>query len=542
MNTASDHTLLRRYFERQEEEAFTAFVSRHVDLVYSAAMRQVRSAPLAEEITQSVFGDLLQAGRELPSDTVYSAWLYRVTRCRAIDAIRAEARRRAREQTAAAIQSMNTEHSQWEAISPVIDEAMASLQDKDRMAVILRYFENKSLREVGEALGASEDAAQKRVQRAVGRLSSWIRRRGIQVGAGSLMTLLSTHAVQAAPVGMVVSIGSAATATAATALQIWTTQTTEAILMTTLKKTALVTLVTIGVGTGIYEAHQASRWKSKFHAQESSHTAAMKAVESDLDKTKQQLENSRKEIDRLKGDVQDIHRLRAEATRYRQTAENLQRQIQDRPATDAAATALLNRVAILRSQFDALPDAWIPEMELLTDSNWLQAARLNIDSEPSLRLAMSEIRSLGEWEVANAFSKALRAYSKDTGQDFPEHLSALTPYLETPLDEAIMERWRIAPAEEVGNVLMGGKSIITQTGPAVDDVFDKQIVVGPHGTGSTHFTQQADAKAIVELVTAYQASHPGIHPEDPSELMPYVTNETQRTALEKHIMRLTTPH
>ena len=163
----TDMELLARYARHRAEDAFTQLVQRHLGLVYSAALRQVRSPQLAEEVSQSVFLDLARSADRVKPDTILTAWLYQVTRCSAIDVVRREASRQFREQIATEMNIMNAADSDWTHIAPLIDEAMQALDDTDRAAVLLRYFENKSLREVGAALGTSDDAAQKRVSRAV---------------------------------------------------------------------------------------------------------------------------------------------------------------------------------------------------------------------------------------------------------------------------------------------------------------------------------------------------------------------------------------
>ncbi len=166
----SDSDLLRQFARDHAQDAFTELVKRHVNLVYSAALRQVRSPQLAEEIAQSVFADLAHAALKLKPDTILTAWLYAVTRRTAIDVIRKESRRRLREQIAAEMNAMNATEANWTHIEPLLDEAVSALDETDRAAVLLRYFENKSLREVGQQLGMSDDAAQKRVSRAVEKL------------------------------------------------------------------------------------------------------------------------------------------------------------------------------------------------------------------------------------------------------------------------------------------------------------------------------------------------------------------------------------
>ena len=206
----SDLDLLGQYVRNHSQDAFATLVQRHLDLVYSAALRQVRSPQLAEDIAQSVFTDLARDAGKLKSDTILTAWLYAVTRRTAIDAIRKESRRQLREQIAVEMNNMNATVNDWAQIEPLLDDAMAALEETDRSAVLLRFFENKSLREVGEALGASEDAAQKRVSRAVERLREFFSKRNVTIGASGLAVLVSANAVQAAPVGLAATISAAA--------------------------------------------------------------------------------------------------------------------------------------------------------------------------------------------------------------------------------------------------------------------------------------------------------------------------------------------
>jgi RNA polymerase sigma factor (sigma-70 family) len=206
----SDLDLLRQFARENSQDAFTEIVRRHVNLVYSAAFRQVRSPQLAEEVAQSVFADLARAAKKLNSKTILTAWLYSVARRTAIDVIRKESRRQLRDQIAMEMTNMNATANDWTQIEPLLDDAMAALEETDRSAILLRYFENKSLREVGEALGTSDDAAQKRVSRAVEQLREFFSKRNVTIGAGGLAVLISANAVQSAPVGLAATISATA--------------------------------------------------------------------------------------------------------------------------------------------------------------------------------------------------------------------------------------------------------------------------------------------------------------------------------------------
>jgi RNA polymerase sigma factor (sigma-70 family) len=212
----SDLDLLRQFARENSQDAFSEIVRRHLNLVYSAALRQVRSPQLAEEIAQSVFADLARDARKLKSDTILTAWLYSVTRRTAIDVIRKESRRQLREQIALEMNDMNATANDWTQIEPLLDDAMAALDETDRSAILLRYFENKTLRDVGESLKISDDAAQKRVSRAVERLREFFSKRNVTIGTSGLGVLISANAVHAAPVGLALTIANASLAAGTT--------------------------------------------------------------------------------------------------------------------------------------------------------------------------------------------------------------------------------------------------------------------------------------------------------------------------------------
>jgi RNA polymerase sigma factor (sigma-70 family) len=214
-------------------------------------------------VAQAVFVDLSRNARQLRPDTIVTAWLYAVTRRTAIDVVRRESRRQLREQIAIEMNAMNATTGDWTQIEPLLDEAVSALDDTDRAAVLLRYFENKSLREVGAALGTSDDAAQKRVSRAIERLRDFFSKRGVTVGAGGLVVVISANAVQAAPAGLAVTISTATTLAGTTFATTATATTIKTVAMTALQKTLVAATVAVLAGTGIYEARQASQLRAE---------------------------------------------------------------------------------------------------------------------------------------------------------------------------------------------------------------------------------------------------------------------------------------
>ena len=151
----------------------------------------------------------------------------------------------------------------WDELAPLLDECISCLRPADRDALLLKYFENKSLREVGTALGTSEGAAQKRVSRAVERMREFFARRGVTVGTSGLAVVISANAVQAAPAGLAVTISTAAALAGTTIATTATVTATKAIAMTPLQKTSIGVTLAAAVGTGIYEARQATMLRAQ---------------------------------------------------------------------------------------------------------------------------------------------------------------------------------------------------------------------------------------------------------------------------------------
>lgn len=209
--------LLRQYVEHGSEPAFRELVERHLGLVYSTALRMVGGdAHLAQDIAQTVFTQFARKAASLPPDIVLGGWLHRHTCFVAATAIRTERRRQARERQAAEMNAVNdSPEPGWEEVAPILDEALQGLDLSDRDALVLRYFERRDLRSIGAALGVSEDAAQKRVARALEKLRLFLTKRGVTLSVTTLAALLSGQAVGATPTGLAATVTGAALAGAA---------------------------------------------------------------------------------------------------------------------------------------------------------------------------------------------------------------------------------------------------------------------------------------------------------------------------------------
>ena len=211
MHELDDNDLLRQYVSQNSEAAFATLAARHLDKVYSVALRHTRNAHAAEEITQAVFVILTRKANKLSQHVVLSGWLYETARLTAVTYIRSEIRRAHREQEAYMQTALNENAAAaWPPIAPLLDDALAKLSAADRHAIVLRYFDGKSLGEVGAAMGASEDAAKKRVTRAVEKLRGFFTKRGVTLTATVLTAAISANSVQAAPLGLAATVTAAA--------------------------------------------------------------------------------------------------------------------------------------------------------------------------------------------------------------------------------------------------------------------------------------------------------------------------------------------
>ena len=210
-----DLQLLGEYAKGRSEQAFTELVGRHMDFVYSTALRLVNERPLAEDVTQMVFIRLGRKAGSLGEGTILTGWLYRTTQFVAQTALRSDWRRRKRESLAMQFSDLDRDsESVWKEIAPLLEEAMGELRRADQDAVLMRFFTGKSLREVGAALGVSDDTAQKRVHRALDRMRGYFARRGVVLSVALLGSTLTAHTVQAAPVQFASTLATSAASAA----------------------------------------------------------------------------------------------------------------------------------------------------------------------------------------------------------------------------------------------------------------------------------------------------------------------------------------
>jgi len=273
MHDATDMDLLRQYAAGNSDAAFAALVSRHVDLVFSAALRKTGNPHAAEEITQAVFIILAQKAGRIVDRTILPGWLYQTARLTASSFLRRETRRVRREQEAFMQAESNAAapDETWEQLAPLLEDAMGQLGDQDRAAVVLRFFCGKSFAEVAAVAGVSENAAKKRVIHALGKLHRYFSKRGVNSTTAIIAGVISTHSVQTAPMALAKTVTVVAVAKGATAGGSTLTLVKEALKLMVLAKvktavvTGVVVLLAAGTTTAItfraIQAHKTYSWQ-----------------------------------------------------------------------------------------------------------------------------------------------------------------------------------------------------------------------------------------------------------------------------------------
>jgi RNA polymerase sigma factor (sigma-70 family) len=267
--TTDTRQLLADYATGGSEAAFRELVARYVNLVYSTALRVVGgNTQLAEDVSQTVFLGLARKAGTLSSNVMLGGWLHQHTYHVATRVVRGEQRRQIRQREAVEMNTLQDDSgAHWRQLTPVLDEAIAQLGSEDRTAIMLRYFEQQDFRAVGEALGSTQDAARVRVNRALEKLQTLLKHRGIALSAGALGSALAAGAVSAAPAELAGAITTAALAGAATGAG--TTLTFLKIMTVTKLKIGITALVLAGAAatmviqhrsqTGVRDENQALR-------------------------------------------------------------------------------------------------------------------------------------------------------------------------------------------------------------------------------------------------------------------------------------------
>ena len=292
---SNDTGLLREYVTKHSESAFAELVREHLNLVYSAAWREsYGDSGLAEDLAQEVFSELARKAPKLLGHPSLAGWLYTTVRLLAANARRAEQRRRKREEAANAMndpQAQDSPEALWSRIGPVLDDALHEMKEADRIAIVLRFLEDRSLREVGVALGLQENAARMRVERALEKLRSLLATRGVSSTASGLAVGLTFGAILPAPSALAATFASTALASCGAA----DSSTLTLLEIMSLSKLQ-ISLIGIVVVTGIaVPVWQQSR---------------LRAARSEL----RALQSQQQEVDKLRAEVSRLEKVEADQT------------------------------------------------------------------------------------------------------------------------------------------------------------------------------------------------------------------------------------
>jgi RNA polymerase sigma factor (sigma-70 family) len=544
LETMNDYELLRGYAETGSESDFTELVQRYVDLIYSAALRQVGGdAALAQDVTQSVFIDLARKAASISARTVLTGWLYTSTRYAAAKAVRAEQRRHAREQEAYAMQQLTSNPAPaeaWDQLRPMLDEAMHELSERDRNAILLRYFEGRQLAEVGAKLGLSEDAARMRVGRALEKLRGRLAGRGVASTAAALAALLASQTVTAAPAGLAVNIAGTALASASAGAGS-TLTILKLITMTKLKIGLISALVVAGVATPLIIQHEN---EVNLHDENQSLLREHEQLNGEL--TKLSAENVRlsnlisqtgSAASSQNGSSNELLKLRAEVTRLRQEQRASSRSggaagAGDDPSMDASLKTWATRVSQLKQRIEQMPEKKIPELQFVADKDWFDAVKSvkQLQTDDDYRQAFNDLRHDVKMEFVRMLQQALRGYAKASDGMLPTDLSQLKPYFDQPVDDAVLRRYSLLQTGKASDVPQN-QYIVAETAPPVDDEYDSVFKIGMTGINSSSVNSTEDA--LKQAGMEYAQAHGGLLPTDPSQLAPYLKQPIDPAVVQK---------
>ncbi len=483
MSPPTDADLLTAYTEQGSEAAFSELVGRYIDFVYAAALRMAADPQIARDVTQCVFIALARQGGKLAARPVLSGWLHRTAHNLASTAVRAEVRRRKREQEAMSMISLsNSQEADWQDIQPVLDDGLAWLGEPDRDALLLRYFERKTAREVAERLGLSEEAAQKRIGRAVEKLRIFLAKRGVAVTGAGLVAALAGHTVEAAPAGLGKAIAAAAVASTPVTAASGLASIKSILLMTSAQKILVTVSITLVIGAGLYEARKAWRLEKEKGIVEQQLEPGFQQAEAltqERDRAVAELGQAQQQLEQLRRDIAEAGRLRREVSALRDQVHALPRAkaAQTTSGTGAALLSLSQRVSLLKQQLAQTPEGRIPELQLADDNDWLEAAAaVKSGDEAELRQALSQLRTLAKDKLAPVFGAALRKYAQAHDGLLPGDMADLKPYFDRPVDDGILQRYQLAEGKRLGD-LQPGQNAIQERSRA--DETDTLISINP---------------------------------------------------------------
>jgi RNA polymerase sigma factor (sigma-70 family) len=537
LNRTANQQQLLQYVQTGSDEAFAEIVTRYLDLVYSVALRSVEGdTHLAEDVAQTVFADLARLAGSLPAKTMLGGWLHRHTCFLAANTMRAERRRRARERAAAELRALDSKaEPPMDAIGPILDDAVNQLAEPDRLAILLRFFEERDFRGVGEVLGSNEDAARMRVHRALEKLQELLKRRGISTSAAGLGLLLSANAVQSTPAGLASTISKAAV------LAPLTTQSAAALagktlVMTTLQKSLVTGAIALLGGASLYQAARIlnlERQVQVLQRQPAPWAGQIDQLRRQRDLASNSLAASLAENERLRRENTELPGLRGQVNQLR-LVTNESAQLAGTAAEDKLWAA---KVQALKQRLDQAPEKKIPELALLKDADWLQAAKeANLKTEAGARRAFNDLRTRARRAFADELQQAFPKYAEAHNDNLPPALADLKPYFDIPIGDDILQRYSYNRSGKWSD-LRPNDGLVEATAPPVD-LYDSHVTMLKKGMGVDNPVIPEDDN-LLHVLDAYFAGNfadlDARWPKDPSQIEAYAKTPAELEAIRRLI-------
>jgi RNA polymerase sigma factor (sigma-70 family) len=519
-----DLTLLREYAATRSETAFAQLVARHLNLVHAAALRRTGDAHQAEEVAQAVFLILARKAGSLGPKTVLTGWLYRTTRYAAADALKQQHRRQQREHQAYMETTFNPPETDaaWQQIAPVLETAMDGLNERDRQAVLLRFFENQTLAQVGAALDMTEDGARLRVNRALDKLRAKLGKAGVTLGATVIAGAVTTNAVTAAPVGLAATISVAAATLAGTTA-------TAALIMTTIQKIAVTAALTVSVGVGIYQAKEVAQARAEVRTlqqQQAPLAEQIQQLQKDRDNATNRLAALLAENKRLKSNPNETEllKLRGEVTQLRNEAND---------PTTKASNRVVAKVRLLKQRLEEMPDRNIPELQFVSEKDWADAVwNTDLNTDDDAREALSKLRETAVNIFLNEMLKAaFQKYLAANSNILPADLFQLKPYFDAPVTDAMLQRYQLLQSGTPDKA-----ADLVKLAVYADPDYDSNHGMSINGAWGGRFNTVSGAVQIA--AEAFAKNNNGQMPTAPSQIMSYLNNPMATVTVQKYLNQM----
>ncbi len=302
--------------------------------------------------------------------------------------------------------------------------------------------------------------------------------------------------------------------------------------MTTVQKAIIGATFALAVGINIYQGRHNSKLCDRLQTarqQFAQLTEQARQLTNERDSTSQTVEALRADKDRVSRNAAEEVRLRGEVARLRTSAEEITR-LKAKAGRQSNDTASLvnswtERVKKLKELVERTPEAKIPEFQFLTTEDWLTATG---DDD---RKTLSHLRRLAESRFSKQLQAALQKYLEAHNSQAPTDLAQVQPCFEPPMDNVVLQRWKIAPASEVPNIRIGSRDwIVTQRALPIDEEYDSRLVIIPR---ADCWTSNDSVRSLFPAIGAFQKANEGRDYENLSQLVPYVTTPEQRAALDR---------